>query len=487
LAKREKRDPLSVAQDIASKIQKKDETGFFESVTAVAPGFINFKLSPQARETELKKILIEKDSYGKGGVEKKEKVQVEFISANPTGPLTLANGRGGFLGDVISRVLAFYGHDVEREYYVNDMGNQILMFGKSMLSAVGLAPDYDELYKGAYIEGWAKKHKKELKPLKDNPYDAGVFAAKDFLSQIKKTVIEISGIIIDRWTSEADVHKNGFVEKAKKLFQEKNLTYEADRALWLKTTAFGDDKDRVLITGDGFSTYFLGDAGHYLETKERGFDRKINILGPDHYGYVGRIQAVASIIGLKSEIIVTQAMRLIRAGKEVKMSKRKGMFVTFEELVDEVGSDASRFFFLLQNPESHMDFNLDLAKEKSQNNPVYYAQYAYVRAKSILSKGALKAPLIRLEVLTGTREQELITMLLRFSDCVSLTAKDYRVSRFARYSLDLAQSFHAFYEAERVLTDDPKTTESRLALVFAVKTIFESVFDLMGISKPDSM
>jgi arginyl-tRNA synthetase len=488
MAKKDKKKPMIIAQELVDLINENDTTGFFERVTATKPGFLNFKLSLKTYESELQTILNDNRNYGKPEIGRGEKVQIEYISANPTGPLTLANGRGGFLGDALSNVLEFVGYDVEREYYVNDMGNQILTLGKSMLAAVNLAPDYEETYKGDYIEEWAKEHKSKLEQLVDVPYKAGQYAAQGFLKQIQETVTKKSGITIDRWTSEESIHNNKFVEKVLPLFEKKKLVYKKDGATWLKTRAFGDDKDRVIVTSDGYPTYFLGDAGHYLETQERGFTKKINILGPDHYGYVARIQAVAEILELDSEIIVTQAIRLIRDGKEVKMSKRKGNFVTFEELVTEAGKDAARFFFLMHNPESHMDFNLTLAKEKSNKNPVYYTQYAYVRAKSIIQKSSgVSINSIDTSQLIGDSERALMRELLQFSDVVTEIARDYRVSRLARYSLNLARSFHMFYEQEKVLSDDREVMQARLALLTATIIIFDLVFDLMGISKPDTM
>jgi len=485
-----KRPPIEIARDLAERF-KANYGDFFEKVEATPPGFINFWLASKILRQELAEILAQGKKYGRSAIGKGKKVQVEFVSANPTGPLTLANGRGGFLGDALSSLLEFSGHRVEREYYVNDTGNQILTFGKSLLAAQGFMPAEENFYKGEYVKEWARSHKDFLARNQKNAIRVGERAAKDFLSAIKKVLKEKAGIKFDRWTSEArDIHKKGLVKKALKILKQRKLVYERDGALWLRTTDLGDDKDRVLVTSDKFPTYFLADAGHYLETKRRGFDRKINILGPDHYGYVKRIQAAAQILGFKnSETIVTQAIRLVKGGEEVKMSKRRGQFVTFEGLVEEVGADAARFFFLMHAPETHMDFDLDLAKERSAKNPVYYAQYAYVRAGNIIkkAKAQVKKAAIDLVPLKSEAELNLIRELVKFSDLILETALDYRVHRLTKYSLDVARTFHNFYERERVIGEAEELKTARLGLVRGTRQILGALFDLLGITKLDKM
>ncbi|MEK7090812.1 MAG: arginine--tRNA ligase [Patescibacteria group bacterium] len=459
-------------------------------IESAGPGFLNFYLSDKSIFSELAKILKEKSKYG-CGADKREKIQIEFISANPTGPLTLANGRGGFLGDVLSNILEFSGYKVEREYYINDTGNQIITLGKSLIAVLGLLHEEENFYKGAYIKKWAEKNRVKVKKLQSDPLKLGQLAAKDFLMGIKKAISGKAGIKFDRWTSEdKNIHKKGFVKKAQVIFENENLTYKEDGALWLKTTQFSDDKDRVLITSDGHPTYFMADAGHYLETKKRGFERKINILGPDHFGYVKRIQAVADVVGLgKSEIIVTQAIRLTSGGKEVKMSKRGGTFIAFEELIDEVGQDGARYFFLERSPDTHIDFDLDLAREQSKKNPVYYIQYAYARIASILRKAGVvrfsKKPDFKL--LTAPEEQVLIKKMVRFPDVVADVSEDYQVHRLVRYVHEFAGLFHNFYERYRVITDDKKLTEARLVLVLASRVILKSALKILGIGAPDEM
>lgn len=315
--------PREVGEEIVFKLLKTAPVDFFDRVEVTGPGFINFWLSQKTLNGELERILKEGKKYGKTTPRRVqgERIQLEFISANPTGPLTLANGRGGFLGDVLGNVLRATGAKVEKEYYVNDTGNQVLTLGKSLLASAGFIKDEETFYRGGYVSDWAKENKAIVAKLKDKPLELGERAAKSFLSNIKKTTEKKARIKFDRYTSEKNVHKWKFPESILKIFEKGGWTYENDGALWLKTTAFGDDKDRVLITSkDKLPTYLLADAGHYLETKKRGFGTKINILGPDHYGYVKRIQAVAQILKFKkSEVLITQAIRLMRDGEEFKM------------------------------------------------------------------------------------------------------------------------------------------------------------------------
>lgn len=487
LAKTEKKSPMEVAEKIAAEIIAKGK-GFIESAEAAKPGFVNIRLTQETLVGELRTILEEKEKYGaaKAG---KRKVQIEFISANPTGPLTLANGRGGFLGDVIANVFAFSGIAVEREYYVNDTGNQVLTLGKSICAAAGHIPDDETFYKGEYILEWAKRHADFVGEHKDNAEAVGEKAASDFLGLIQNTIEQKSGIRFDRYTSEKnDIHKKGFPDKALSVFKKERAVYESEGAVWLKTSEYGDDKDRVLITGEKAPTYFLADAGHYLETKERGFTGKINILGPDHYGYVARIQAAAKLLGLAdSRVLITQAVRLMKNGEEMKMSKRKGAFVTFEELVEEVGADVARFFFLMIAPETHMDFDLTLAKEHSMKNPVYYVQYAYVRAKGIRTKTEVSAEKPDWKLLNTEDDSALIRILAEFPEAVADTAQDLQVHRLTRYAMHLARVFNGFYEREHVAGEEPALAAARLALVDASVQVFENLFKLLGISRPDKM
>lgn len=527
IAKKIKKSPMEAAEMLSSKLRSQSSK-LFEKIEAAEPGFINFFLSKEYLQKQVEEILKRKEKFGQLKIGKSKKIQVEFISANPTGPLTLANGRGGFLGDVLSNVLEHAGNKVEREYYVNDTGNQIIALGKSLLAATGFIPAEENLYKGAYVKEWADKNISIVKEHKDNALKLGQIAAKDFLKEIKST-LEATGIKFNRWTSEdRHIHKKSFVEKALKIFKSKDLTYQKDNALWLKTTKFGDDKDRVLITSDGFPTYFLADSGHYLETKSRGFNKKINIFGPDHHGYTKRIQIAAKILGYSvleilthgkirdmekdvesgfgvesppglflsgltgTTVVITQPVRMISGGEEIKISKRKGKFITFEDLINEVRTDTARFFFLMVSPDTHLNFDMELAKERSEKNPVFYVQYAHARICSIFQKlraqnSKLKAATQNLKLLNHASELELIKQLIRLPEIIEDTAKDYQVQRLPQYAIDLATSFHQFYRDCRVILEDKSLSEARLALVLATKIVLKNTLSLMGISAPEMM
>ncbi|KKW17911.1 MAG: arginine--tRNA ligase [Candidatus Sungbacteria bacterium GWC2_49_10] len=484
-----KRSPMEIAKEITAQLKSR---GFSNSDIA-SPGFINIFIPEEALRSEMKKILTEKEGYGQSS-EKKGNIQVEFISANPTGPLTLGNGRGGFYGDVLSNVLAHQGYSVEREYYVNDAGNQVRTLGLSVKAILGVVPDDESYYHGAHIEEWVAGHEKLVEEMPDAE-ELGKNVARDFLARFIKPAVEKKmNIRFDRWTSEDnDVRENGYVDKVMEIFRARNLVYEGDGATWLKTTEFGDDKDRVLITSDGYPTYFFVDAAHHLETRERGISHKINILGADHHGYVSRIKAVADILGYeKVEWIVMQLVRLVSGGKEVRISKRKGTFVTIDELIEEVGVDAARYFFLERAPETHMDFDLDLARERSVKNPVYYVQYAHARMCSLSEKAGVPlqagAPSAgSFELLKSPDEFSLIKKLIQFLEVVEDIAKDYHVHRLPRYAYELARAFHNFYEKERIIGEDTKLTSARLALVQAAQIVLRNTLNLMGISAPEKM
>ncbi|MDO8470087.1 MAG: arginine--tRNA ligase [bacterium] len=485
------RPPVAIAEDIAAALKKK-HPDLVRDAVAATPGFLNITLTDAALQSVVTEVLEKGSGYGPNKLPEAERehIQVEYISANPTGPLTLANGRGGFLGDVISNALMAVGHMVEREYYVNDTGNQIETLGKSILAAAGKIPPEETFYKGDYVRIWAEAHLKDVERLASDPHELGRTAARDFLTVMKSVVEGKAGILFDRYTSEYDdIRAKGYPEKALALFRMKGVAYEADGTVWLKTTDFGDDKDRVLVMKTGEPTYFLADAGHYIETVERGFTWKINILGPDHYGYVARIQAAAKLVELqKSEVLITQAVRLIENGVERKMSKRSGTFVAFNELVEEVLPDAARFFFLSVAPESHMDFDLTLAKERSNKNPVFYAQYAYVRAVKVLERfGGEPNQTTPLTPLTGAKDRRLMRLIADYPAAVEDTARDYRVHRLTQYASALAKGLHDWYETEHVVGEAPDVARARAALLAAVKITFENLFSVIGITAPSEM
>lgn len=454
-------------------------SAYFEKVDIAPPGFINFWLSREYLWTNLKNILEKEERYGELNYGQGQRINLEFISANPTGPLTLGNGRGGFLGDVLANVFNKAGFVAKREYYINDVGEQIKKLGHSVLG------DSEACYKGEYIENLRKKIKDK------DPSRVGEKAAQLIIKELIKPSVEKMGINFDVWFSEKKLYDKKETDKAIVQLTQKNLTYEKDSALWFKSTEFGDDKDRVLVKENGEKTYFVSDIAYFKNKFDRKFDRLIYILGADHYGYVARLRAIAEVMGYESEridIIVMQLVRLFEAGKEVRMSKRTGNYVTLDELINEVGLDVSRFFFLMRSPGNHLNFDLDLAKEHSEKNPVYYVQYAHARICSILNQaGKIKVKDPDLPLLIHQSELTLIKELMKFPEVVEDTAQDYQVQRIPRYAMELAAVFHQFYRDCKVMGEDEYLTQARLALIIATKSVLKNTLNLMGISAPEKM
>ncbi|MFH1780712.1 MAG: arginine--tRNA ligase [Candidatus Nealsonbacteria bacterium] len=462
----------------AKEIVESLKSDLFEKIEVAGPGFINFFLSKEYLQKQIKAILKEKDKFGQLKIGKGKKVNVEFISANPTGPLTLGNGRGGFCGDVLTNVLNKAGYLAKREYYVNDIGEQIKKLGHSVLN------DAEAVYQGNYIEELRKKIKGS------DPEKVGDNAAKTILQEMIKPTVAKMKIKFDVWFSEKTLYKNKNAVESLNVLKKQNLSYESEGALWFKSTQFGDDKDRVLIKADGEKTYLASDIA-YLENKfTRGFKKLIFFWGADHYGYVARIKAAAEALGYKKEqidIVVMQLVRLIREGKEVRMSKRTGTYVTLDELIDEVGLDVARFFFLTRSADTHLNFDLALAKTQSDKNPVYYIQYAHARICSILAKAKIRKVSPRTNLLKHPTELKLIRQLMRLPEIVEDTAQDFQIQRLPQYAVDLATAFHQFYRDCHVITEDEKLTQARLALVSATKIVLKNTLSLMGISVPEKM
>ncbi|MFH1462684.1 MAG: arginine--tRNA ligase [bacterium] len=491
VAKTAKKNPIEIAEEIKYKIQdtpkeSKLPTGqakykILERVEVVKPGFINFFVSKEYLQKQVEEILKKGNRFGSLKIGKGKKVNVEFISANPTGPLTLGNGRGGFCGDVLTNVLLKAGYKAEREYYVNDTGVQVRKLGHSVIGGS------EAVYQGRYIEELRKKIKGE------NPDKVGEKAAKEILEKMIRPAVKKMGIKYNTWFSEKSLYRKKETDKALDYLKKKKLTYEKEGALWFKSTKFGDDKDRVLIKADGQSAYFLSDIAYLKNKFRRGFEKLIFFWGADHYGYINRLKGAAAALGYNKEridIVIIQLVKLYRGGKEVRMSKRAGIYITLDELIDEVGLDVARFFFLARASNSHLNFDLSLAKERSEKNPVYYVQYAHARICSILKKSKIQNPkskIQNLKLLNHPSEFNLIKQLIRLPEIIEDTAKDYQVQRLPQYVIDLATSFHQFYRDCRVISDNKELTKARLALVLATKIVLKSALDLMGISAPEKM
>lgn len=491
------KNPAQIAAEIASNIESLD---VFEKVQAVG-GFVNFYFSKEKYLSDLAEILEKGQNYAKSVEFKGKKVQVEFISANPTGPLTLANGRGGFGGDVLANIFAWAGAKVEREYYVNDGGNQVKILGESILVAAGKMDKKEDIYRGEYIEKWINENKSKINRPKENPFELGKLAASDILKNYIMPSVKKMGIKYDNWFSENEMIKNGDVEKVLKALKNSKLTYEKDGALWFETSKFGDDKDRVLVKSDGEKTYFANDvAYHWDKFKKRSYDKVVNIWGADHHGYVGRMLAATEAIGFPGclEIIISQMVRLVKDGKEYKMSKRAGTYVTMEDLFGLIGgtqkeaSDVARFFFLSRSFNTHMDFDLTLAREHSEKNPVFYVKYAHARLAGILKNSAgLKLPKPNLKLLEKPEELDLIEILSELKPTLSfiLNSGDYPVHNLTFLAIEISKKLHYFYDKCKVIDEeDPELTAARLELVKAVKNVlFILGTNLIGIEMPERM
>jgi len=480
LAKELKRSPMEIAEEIKNKLASDD----LEKIEVAVPGWINFYLTKKYYQGIITKVNTEGSHFGDSNVGKGIRVNNEFISANPTGPLHLGNARGGFQGDSISKVLKKAGFEVVNEYYVNDAGEQVIKLGHSVLK------DSEAAYAGEYIDELNKKFSSETDLRLIGEKSAAIIVEEI----IKKIVAEKMQIQFDVWQSEKALYSEGFVDKAISVLQEKKLTFEQDGALWLRTTDFGDDKDRVLIKTDGQKTYFASDCGYILNKMERGFAKMIEIWGADHHGYINRFRAAAEALGFandKLKFIIVQLVRLVKDGKEVRMSKRAGNVVYVDELIEKVGHDVARFFFLMYSPDTHMNFDLGLAEEKSQKNPVFYVQYAYARICSVLRKAEeleVKFDQADLEKIINEKELDLIKELNAFPELIEDLAGSCDVHGLTHYAIKLADKFHSFYNACKVIDEENlELTKARLSLITAVRIVLAETLRLIGVSAPEKM
>ena len=507
LAKSAGKAPRQIAEIIISNLST--EKSYIDRVECAGPGFINFYLKESWLYDALKLIGELNSDYGKINIGRGKKVMVEFISANPTGPLHMGNARGGALGDCIASVLTTAGYDVTREFYINDAGNQMETFGRS-LEARFLQEIYGEDkiefpedgYFGDDIREHAKDYIKENgDELKNESPDnrrkaLAAYALERNLARIKNDV-EAYGINFDVWFHESDLHKSGAVADTMKWLQDNGFTVEKEGAVWLSADKSGLEKDEVLIKSNGLYTYFAVDiAYHRNKFLERGFERVINLLGADHHGHVARMKAAVSLLGVNADnldVVLFQLVRLYRNGEIARMSKRTGKSISLIDLLEEVGRDAARFFFNTKASGSHLDFDLDLAVSQSNENPVFYVQYAHARICSmikLLEAEGIKVPPIseaKLELLDKPEEKELIKKLAELPQEVALAAETLEPSRLTRYVLDVAGLFHSFYNACRVKGEEKELAEARLFLVNATGTVIRNVLSVLSISAPERM
>lgn len=504
LAKEAKKNPRLVAQILVDKIDT--------SITPVikieiaGPGFINFHLDKTWIYKTMPVIASMGDEYGKTNIGKGKKVQVEFVSANPTGLLHMGNARGAALGDSIASLLTMAGFDVKREFYINDSGNQIVNFAKSLEARYFQALGKDvEMPEDGYqgedikdtIKGFIDKYSDSYLDVSETERRAFMaeYALQEKLIGIKKALLGF-GVKYDHWYSEKSLHESGKVTAVIEELQEKGYIYENEGALWFKSTLFGDEKDEVVVRKNGIPTYFASDIAYHKDKFERGFEWVINIWGADHHGHVSRMKGAMSAIGHDPDalkIILMQLVRLFKDGDILRMSKRTGQFVTLNELVEEVGRDAARYFFVMRSADSHLEFDLDLAKSQSQDNPVFYVQYAHARISSILrqcDEMGYSIPdfaEVNFNRLNTEEEFDFIRKMADFPGEVAEAAISLEPHRMTRFAHELAGLFHAFYAKCRVLTEDDELRDARIALIAAGRQVLKNILAIIGVSAPEKM
>lgn len=498
LAKVLKNSPINIANSLKGELENND---FIEKVEVVVPGFLNFFVKKDSLSEIINKIIDQGKDYGRNNFGKNEKVMVEYVSANPTGDLHLGHARGAAYGDSLTRVLKFSGYDCLREYYVNDAGNQIEVLGESLyqryLEALGYEFDIEKIgYQGKDVKNIASKIAKDIKEkyVHDDSEDRKLYFKKVGreleLSKIKKD-LDLYRVSFDHYQSELDLYKDGKVKNTLEALKNSGYTYDLDGALWLRTTDFGDDKDRVLIKSDGSYTYLLPDIAYHKDKFDRGYNHLINLFGADHHGYIIRLKAGLKILGYNSDnldIQIVQMVRLMENGIELKMSKRTGNAITIRELCEDVGVDVARYFFISKPIVSHLDFDLDLARKHSSENPVYYIQYAYARCASILRRVKEVKKLETYSLLTNDKEVSILKELASFEQILVDICKYKEVNILCNYAYRLASLFHSYYNECKVIdeTNSELTTE-RLALVKAIKITLENALNLLGIEVKEDM
>jgi arginyl-tRNA synthetase len=494
--------PLAIATALAAELTREaaeDPAATpIASVEVAPPGFLNVRLRDDALEATIAAILADPQAWGRVAAIRPRAVNVEFVSANPTGPLHVGNARGAFIGDLLSRVLEAGGQRVTREYYFNDSGGQIRNLGASVAALKRGEPVPEDGYKADYVNDLATALPADLwatatTPGADTDGVVGHWAAGRVREGIEAS-LESLGVHFDVWTSEARLHDEGWVQRAVERLRERGHVYEDDGAVWFRSTAFGDDKDRVIFRSNGEPTYFAADIGYVTEKFSRGFDHLIYIWGADHHGTVARVRNAAAAMGYDREavqVLLYSWVRFVRDGQEVSMSKRAGEFITLDELLAEVGVDAARWFFASRGVTTEIDFDIELAKKQSNENPVYYVQYAHARIASILRKAA-DAGLVGAAgvggTLGGAPEAALARAIVRFPEVVEDAVEAEETQGVTAYATELATTFHGFYRDARVVDpDEPERSAARLALAGAARITLANALALLGISAPESM
>ncbi|MEE8477277.1 MAG: arginine--tRNA ligase [Gemmatimonadales bacterium] len=502
LAKQLKSNPRALAEQIVSRLEL--ATSLVAKTEIAGPGFINFWLADEQLIEALHTIIERGPQYGRSKVDKPLSWNVEFVSANPTGPLHVGHGRGAALGDAIASLLEWRGHTVTREFYVNDAGSQIDKLARSLWARVqqaagGETPIPDGGYHGQYLADTAAEIlQREGSAFSELPEEEGVARCRELAVRTQRAEQDqdllMFGVRFDTVTSEQALYRDGRVEAALTLLTERDLTYEADGALWLKSSQFGDDQNRVLRKQDGTLTYFVPDLAYHMEKHDRGFDRVIDVWGADHHGYIPRMRAALRALGYSErffDVALVQLVKIVRGGEEVKMSKRSGDFVTLHDLVEEVGVDAARYFFLMRRSDSQLNFDVDLAKSQTEDNPVFYVQMAHARMSGIFRVAGLDpnavSPDVRLEDFPAKEGIDLLKKLTAFPSIAARAARELEPHRIASYLEDVARATHSWYHNCRVLGAPPEVERARLALARAARITLANGLTLLGLSAPDRM
>jgi arginyl-tRNA synthetase len=498
-------NPRKIAEAIVSKIDLNGS--YFARCEVAGPGFINFFYSTEWYATVVATVLEQKEKYGETDLGAGKSVLVEFVSANPTGPMHIGNARGGAIGDCLASVLEKAGYEVAREFYINDAGNQIEKFKTSLevrylqiykpetelpedaykgQDIIDHANAFNEIYGDKYVNADSEERRQALC---DFALPKNIQKLHDDLGKYR--------IQYDKWFNESTLHKDGSVQRVIDQLKASGHTYEKDGALWFKTTEFGDEKDRVLVRENGVPTYLVPDiAYHYNKLAVRKFDKAVDIFGADHHGYIARIKASMTALGVDADrldIVIMQMVNLVRNGEKYKLSKRSGKAITLSTLLDEIPIDAARFFFNLREPNSHFDFDLDLAVSQTSQNPVYYVQYAHARICSVLKKMNEEGIEVKsldkaaLSVLTAPEEQEMIKHLATLPNVINDAAKAYDPAKVTKYVIDLATMYHKFYNNCRIMGEDESVMQARLSLSLAVKQVIKNILDMLKITCPESM
>jgi arginyl-tRNA synthetase len=505
MAKTEGKPPRKIAETILANIQ--DEEGIIDRSEIAGPGFINFFLKQDRWRKTLFDIDDQAHEYGLKDIGRGEKVQVEFVSANPTGPLHVGHGRGAAVGDALANLLSAVGYDVQREFYINDAGRQVRLLAQSIYARYQQALGNDvafpeDGYHGEYIaevaQAFTKVHGNKFLnvPLDQCSAEFADFGKDAMLADIRMD-LEAFGVRFDVWFSEKSLLTDNSVKRSIEELKERGFAYEQDGALWLKSTAFGDDKDRVIIKKDGEYTYLATDIAYHRNKLARGFLQLVNIWGADHHGYIPRVQAVIQAFGHPRDslhVLLVQLVSILRHGQPVPMSKRAGTFVTLRDVVQDVGADAARYIFLTRKTDSHLDFDLDIAKEQSRENPVYYVQYAHARIASVFREAESRGMAVptrdaaKIDLLDLEEEQNIIKALAKYPELIEEAALAYEPHRLTFYLQDLAGLLHNYYFKHRIIdAEDSGRTVARLFLMKQVKTVIQSALKILGVTAPERM